>query len=70
LLLVSTCLAGVNEMGKDIAATVKLRLQGVRGPYTDSPGSPYLGQHPGRQERGRGGVWSQDMLDALDAGDY
>jgi hypothetical protein len=68
-LFYSATALSINSLVTSGSEAVQQRLENFqrlpKGHYTDSPTRVFLGQNPGRDETGRGGVWSAKLLNDL-----
>jgi len=68
-LFYSATALSVNSLVTTSSEELQQRLEDFqrlpKGHYTDSPTRVFLGQNPGRDETGRGGVWSAKLLNDL-----
>jgi RHS repeat-associated protein len=62
VLAYGTAAPGMNVTATSIAELIRKLTYQRPGPYTDRPTKPYLGKHPGRAPRTRGGLWSEQNL--------
>lgn len=60
-LFFSTSFAGMMSLGESLGQWAR---NIPPGHYTERPTTPYLGKHPGREPRTRGGMWSPAALEA------
>jgi len=62
-LFFSSSFAGMMAIGESISQALR---NIAPGQYTERPHAPYLGLHPGRSPKTRGGLWSAKALDAAE----
>jgi len=48
---------GINAFFGSVGDAIRQYARQPHGHYTTAPGTPFLGQHPGRDPHGRGGIW-------------
>ncbi|WP_025228633.1 RHS repeat-associated core domain-containing protein [Fimbriimonas ginsengisoli] len=60
--LTAATASGTHAISLSVGEAVAQYLRNPHGAYTQAPTKPYLGQHPGRDPHGRGGVWTRAAL--------